>query len=73
LPIAASAEVALTRAKELQARDQLQEALDVFSTVRFGDPLREQADRLRGAIQDELLRRSRAARAAPPPPGTAPK
>jgi tetratricopeptide (TPR) repeat protein len=73
LPIAASAEVALTRAKELQARDQLREALDVLSTVRFGDPLREQADRLRGAIQDELLRRSRAARAAPPPPGTAPK
>ncbi len=60
LPVAASAEVSLARARALQAKHQLREALDALETIREGDPLREQADQLRGAIQDALLREARA-------------
>lgn len=70
LPVAASAELAMTRAKALQAGGHLRESLAALNTIRDGDPLRDEADQLRGAIQEELLRRARAARAADAPSGT---
>ena len=74
LPIAASAEVTMTRAQALAASGRLREALDALDTIRFGDPLRDEADRLRGTIQDELLRRARAEPPVPGQPvGTAPR
>jgi hypothetical protein len=41
-----------------------------LSAIPYGDPLRDEADQLRGVIQDELLRRARAARAAERTSGT---
>jgi len=73
LPLAASAELTMTRAKALQAGGHLREALAALNTIRGGDPLRDEADQRRGAIQAELLRRARAARAAATPPGTVQK
>ncbi|HTI39389.1 MAG TPA: hypothetical protein VL484_17630 [Vicinamibacterales bacterium] len=73
LPVAASAEVALTRASALQASGHLFQALDALDAIRPGDPFRAQADRLRGAIQDELLRRARAARPGSVKPAGAPQ
>jgi tetratricopeptide (TPR) repeat protein len=74
LPIATSAAVTLTRAKALQASGRLREAVAALETVREGDPLRDQADQLRGVLQDELLRQARAGRAdARPPAGAAPR
>ena len=73
LPIAAPSELALNRARALQATGHLRQALEALQAIRDGDPLRDQADQLRGAIQDELLRRARAARAAGPASGTSQK
>ena len=74
LPIATSAAVTLMRAQTLQTSGRLRDALAVLDTIREGDPLRDQADQLRGVIQDELLRRSREGRPdAPPLAGTAPR
>jgi len=74
LPVATSAEVTLARAKALEANGRLRDAIAALDTIRQGDPLRDQADQLRGLIQDELLRRARQGRsAAQPLAGTAPR
>jgi hypothetical protein len=70
LPVAAPAEVTMNKAKVLEAGGHLRQALEALSAIPYGDPLRDEADQLRGVIQDELLRRARAARAAERTSGT---
>lgn len=55
LPVPSSAEAALTRAQRLHANGRLHDALDVLAAIRYGDPLRGQADALRATIQRQLL------------------
>jgi hypothetical protein len=55
LPVPTPAEVALTRARVLFEKGRLREALPVLDGIRPGDPLRPQADDLKGTIQRRLL------------------
>ena len=71
LPIATSAAVTLARARSLQASGRLRDAIAALETIREGDPLRDQADELRGLIQDQLLQRARAEAPGAAPVGTA--
>jgi tetratricopeptide (TPR) repeat protein len=55
LPVPAATEVFITRARALFATGRLRDALTELDLVPLGDPLRADADRLRGDIQRELL------------------
>jgi hypothetical protein len=55
VPVPAASELSIARARALQARGHLRDALAVLNTVRYGDRLRTEADELRAAIQQELL------------------
>jgi hypothetical protein len=45
----------LSRAQDLYAGGHLRDALRALDRVDVGDPLRPEADRLRGEIQQDLL------------------
>ena len=60
LPIPRRAETAISRARALAAAGRLHDALQALDTVRTTDPLRAEADRLRGDIQQQLLAINRA-------------
>jgi hypothetical protein len=55
LPVPASAERYLLRGRERFSSGRLREAIADLERVPVGDPLRPEADRLRGRIQRELL------------------
>jgi tetratricopeptide (TPR) repeat protein len=55
LPVPAASEVALARARTLQAKGQLHDALSALESVPQGDPLWTEARALRAAMQRQLL------------------
>ncbi len=55
LPILRTGESAYGRARELYAGGRLADALRVLDRIDVGDPVRPQAERLRGDIQRDLL------------------
>jgi hypothetical protein len=55
LPVPASAERYLLRGRQHFAGGRLREALVDLERIPLGDPLRPEADRVRGQIQRELL------------------
>ena len=57
LPVPSVPQLALERAMALVADDRHAEALGVLATVRPGDGVRGDVDRLRAEIQREMLRR----------------
>jgi hypothetical protein len=63
LPIVRPSEVALARAQSLYADGHLRDALRVLERIDVADPMRPDADRLRGDVQRALLD----ALPAPPP------
>jgi tetratricopeptide (TPR) repeat protein len=76
LIVPSTADIAIASARTLSAKGRLHEALATLDTVRPWDPLRPQADTLRGTIQAQLLAVTRAGeeRLAPSRrPGTASK
>lgn len=64
LPLPRRGEMALGRARALAARGQLHEALAALDVVRFTDPEKLDADRVRSDIQHQLLQFALPARAA---------
>jgi tetratricopeptide (TPR) repeat protein len=60
-PVLSTSEVALVRARTLYARGRLAEALRALDRVNAEGPLRQDADRLRGEIQQLLLATGRGA------------
>ena len=75
LIVPSTADIAIASARTLSAKGRLHEALAALDTVRPWDPLRPQADTLRGTIQAQLLAVARAGedRAPSPRGGTASK
>ena len=67
LPIVRTADTILSRARDLHAGGHLRDALRALDRIDIGDPLRPQADRMRGEIQRDLL----AAVSIGPSPGKA--
>jgi hypothetical protein len=65
LPVPSASEVSLARARAWSGSGRLRDALTALDAIRPGDPLRPQADGLRGQIQQQLLA---AARATTPQP-----
>lgn len=61
LPIAQSSAIVVERARALRAGGHLRDALRALESVDRADPLRAEADRLRGEIQSSLLEAGRAA------------
>jgi hypothetical protein len=59
LPVPAASELVIARARALRTRGHLREALTALETVAHGDRFRDEADALRGAIQQELLAAAR--------------
>lgn len=59
LPIARTSERLVTRARELGAAGRLHDAIRALEAIGLGDPLRPEADRLRGDLQRQLLEGSR--------------
>jgi hypothetical protein len=55
LPVPAPTEVYVTRARALFANGKLRDALSALDRVPQGDSLRQDAERLRGEIQQQLL------------------
>ena len=55
LPLPASNEIVLTRARALAVAGHLRDALQVLEAVTPADPVRAEADRLRSSIQRTLL------------------
>jgi hypothetical protein len=55
LPLPRSSDLVLRRARALQARGHLAEALEILAAVGVTDPLRAQADQLRTDIERQLL------------------
>jgi tetratricopeptide (TPR) repeat protein len=55
LPVARSAERLLAQARAYESAGQLHDALRVLDAVGLADPLRPEADRLRGDLQRRLL------------------
>jgi tetratricopeptide (TPR) repeat protein len=55
LPVVRSVDAVLARARSLQARGKTREALRLVERIDPADPLRPQADRLRGELQRALL------------------
>lgn len=55
LPIVRTPDTVLSRAQDLYAGGHLRDALRALDRVDVGDPLRPEADRLRGQIQQALL------------------
>jgi tetratricopeptide (TPR) repeat protein len=59
LPIARSSERVVARARQLHTAGQLHDAIRTLETIGLADPLRPEADRLRGDLQRQLLEASR--------------
>jgi hypothetical protein len=55
VPIAHASEVIIASARALQARGHLHDALRALESVDRADPLRPEADRVRGDVQRQLL------------------
>ncbi|MGH9349012.1 MAG: hypothetical protein ACRD26_17275 [Vicinamibacterales bacterium] len=55
LPVASSAERLVARARALQSSGHLHDALRTLDAVDVADPSRQEADRLRGELQRQLL------------------
>jgi hypothetical protein len=55
LPVPRRAQVALARARALVSSGKLRDALVLLESVRLTDPERNEADRLRGEIQHQLI------------------
>ncbi len=55
LPVPSPTEAYLTQGRSLFAAGKLRDALRILDRLPMGDPLRPEAERLRGAIQRELL------------------
>jgi len=58
VPIARSSERLIARARSLLAGGHLQDALRLLESVAVADPLRPEADRIRGEVQRRLLETS---------------
>jgi hypothetical protein len=69
LVVPRSSETAFDRANALFASGRLYDAIRAVDLVRPADPLRAEADKLKAAIQRELLAH---AQMTPAPPSTAP-
>lgn len=72
LPVPAPTETYLVQGRALFGSGKLRDALRVLDRVPLGDSLRPEADRLRGAIQTELLAIATAEVSAPAVPSTEP-
>jgi tetratricopeptide (TPR) repeat protein len=72
LPVVRAAEAALVRARGLYAGGHLRDALKALDRIGLADPLRAEADLLRGDIQRDLLSAAGLAAALPAAPGSAP-
>ena len=68
LTIPLPTETYLTQARALFAGGKLRDAMRMLDRVPFGDSLRQDADRLRGDIQRELLAVATAESSSPAPP-----
>ena len=55
LPVPAASEASLSRARTLQAKGRLHEALSSLESVQHGDPSWQEAQTLRAVIQGQLL------------------
>jgi hypothetical protein len=55
LPVVRASETRMSRARELYAGGRLRDALRLIDEIDMADPLRGEADRLRGEIQRDLL------------------
>ena len=55
VPVVRTTDVLLARARALYAGGHLHDALRALDRIDIGDPVRQDADRLRGAIQRDLL------------------
>jgi hypothetical protein len=64
LPIARSSERLIARARSMQAGGHLYDALRMLESVALADPLRPEADRIRGEVQRRLLETAAAPGAA---------
>jgi hypothetical protein len=76
LPVPRGSEAMLERARVLAAAGHLDEALTALEGVRLGDPLRSEADRLRGEVQKRLLSLAQIEPTKPsanPPAGSPPR
>jgi tetratricopeptide (TPR) repeat protein len=65
LPVPSASEVSLARARAWSVNGRLRDALAALEAIRPGDPLRAQADELRGRIQQQLLDSAHAPQAPP--------
>jgi hypothetical protein len=55
LPVVRTSEIALARARSLYADGHLRDALRTLERIDVADPMRPEADRLRGEVQRALL------------------
>jgi hypothetical protein len=62
LPVPSASEAAIARARALYADGRSRDALAALHGIRPGDPRRAEADKLRAAIQRDLLAAARASR-----------
>jgi tetratricopeptide (TPR) repeat protein len=65
VPVPSASEVWMARGRALYSKGRLHDALGAFESIRPGDPLRQQADACRAAIQQQLLAAARGTDAAP--------
>jgi len=72
LPVVRASETLLVRARELYAGGRLRDALRLLDRVSMADPLRAEADRLRGDVQRDLLAAAGIRTSAPGVPGVQP-
>jgi hypothetical protein len=68
LPLPATSEISVARARTLYEKGRLHEALRLLETVRLGDAARPEADDLRARIQQDLLAAARGALPSPSDP-----
>lgn len=72
VPVPAPSELSLTRARNLYENGRLRDAIAALAPIGRSDPLKEDADELRAAIQRRLLESARAPRETPSATGTPP-
>ena len=65
LPVPSASAVSLARARAWAANGRLHDALAALDAVGAGDPLRAEADEVRGRIQQQLLDAARATQSSP--------
>jgi len=72
VPVPAPSELSLSRARNLYENGRLRDAMGALASIGQSDPLKEDADELRAAIQRRLLESARAPRETSSADGTPP-